>query len=263
MTSGPTVEVEDQEEGVRVLTLHNAARRNALDPSMLEDLARALDPAAGEGVRAILIRGGDVHAFCSGYDLGALAEADASADSPLPDDRLAEVLAMLADHPAPSVALIDGAAFGAGCELACTCDFRIGTPDAVFSMPPAKLGIAYAPEGLARLAALVGLPRAKRMFFTGTRVDAETAEAWGLIDELMVRQGAQEMALGLCHDIARNAPLAVAGMKKAFAALTRTNLTPGDRQAIREMRRRAYLSEDAREGKAAFAEKRRPRFRGR
>lgn len=252
--------VEDLDGGIRVLTLRNPARRNALDPELLEELARAVDPSSTAHIRALLVRG-EGGAFCSGYDLGALPSPR---DGRLPDDRLGEVLALLAAHPAPSVACVDGPAFGAGCELACTCDFRVGSGASVFCMPPAKLGIVYAAEGLAKVKAVVGLPRAKRMFFTGMRVDAQSAVGWGLLDELHPDGAAAfDAALALCREIARNAPLAVSGMKRSFELLGRVQLGAEERDALRELRKTAFLSEDAAEGRAAFKEKREPRFSGR
>lgn len=249
--------VEDL-DGVRVLTINNPARKNALDPALLEEFAAAVDPAGTSHVRALIVRG-EGGAFCSGYDLGALPPPNGGR---LPDDRLGEVLAMLAAHPAPSIACVEGPAFGAGCELACTCDFRVGTSSAVFCMPPAKLGIVYAPEGLARVRALIGLSRAKRMFFTGMRVDASRAASWGLIDELAEPGRAFEVALGIAQEIAHNAPLAVRGMKRAFAVLERVALSDAEEKELREIRRLAFVSEDAREGRSAFLEKRAPSFRG-
>lgn len=250
--------VEDLDGGLRVLTLDNPSRRNALDEALLDALSAALSLDQTKHVRALLIRGaGGV--FCSGYDLGALPAPSGLA---LPDDHLGEVMAQLAAHPAPSVALVDGPAFGAGCELAITCDFRIGTAATVFCMPPAKLGIVYAPEGLTKLRALIGLSRAKRMFFTGMRVKADQAREWALLDELVAAEDAETVALQLCRDIAQNAPSAVSGMKGIFSALSHVHLTPAQHEAIREQRRTSFLSEDAKEGRAAFLEKRAPKFNG-
>lgn len=260
MTASPRLRVEDRPNGVRVLTLDNPARRNAVDPEILEALAAALDPAATSHVRALLVRGHG-GAFCSGYDLGALPPP--TDEGVLPDDRLGQVLSLLEHHPAPSVALVDGPAFGAGCELACTCDFRVASPAALFSMPPARLGIVYAPDGLRKLAAIVGLPRAKRMFLTAMRVDAQRAHAWGLADELSPQDAVEAAAFALCDDLAAGAPLAVSGMKLSFAYLSRAQLSEAQEQELRRLRHRAFSSEDANEGRAAFLEKRRPVFKGR
>jgi enoyl-CoA hydratase len=242
---------------VRTLTLCNPSRRNALDPALLEALAAELGRAETDRVRVLILRG-EGGAFCAGYDLSALGAPEGDA---LPDDRLGEVLAMLEQHPAASIALVEGPAFGAGCELAATCDFRIGAPSALFCMPPARLGIVYAPAGIARLVDLVGLSRTRRMFLTATTVDAQLALAWGLLDAL--EDDAAAGATSLAEQIARNAPLAVQGTRKVLGALARRSLPEQEGRALRALRRQAFGSEDAKEGRAAFLEKRAPRFTGR
>lgn len=166
------------------------------------------------------------------------------------------MLLLLEAHPVPSVALIQGPAYGAGCDLATACDFRIGSEQAVFCMPPARLGIVYGQEGIRRMIALCGVSFARRMFLTGRVVQSAEAERHGLLDVLA--DDAQAAALELCRELLSAAPLAVAGMKATFHALAHG----GDEAPLRQLRRKAFLSEDAKEGRAAFLEKRRPRFRG-
>ncbi len=254
----PSLRVEDREGGVRVLTLSHPARRNALNDALLARLDAALEPAAH--VRALLLRG-EGGAFCSGYDLTHLGPP--GEDGRLPDDLLVECLLKLERHPAPSVALVDGAAVGAGFDLAASCDFRVGTPDTVFLMPPARLGIVYSPEGLARAARLVGFARAKQLFLTARKLDAHEALAWGLLDECLEPAGAEARAEALCATLAAHAPLAVSGMKESFGRLARAPLEEVDRTRLRGLRAAAFGSEDAKEGRAAFLEKRPPRFTGR
>ncbi len=253
-----SLRVEDRDEGVRVLTLSNPARRNALDDEQVARLDEALASAPGR-VRAVLLQG-EGGAFCSGYDLNQLT---APRGDVLPDDTLMACLARLEALPLPSVALVRGAAFGAGFDLAASCDFRMGGEDAFFSMPPARLGIVYSPDGLARAARLVGVARAKNLFLTGRRLDAREAQAWGLLDECLPAQEAEARALALCQTLAAQAPLAVAGMKETFRLLARAALSGEEQARLREVRARAFASEDAREGRAAFLEKRPPRFHGR
>lgn len=258
MSEGASLLVADVEPGIRSLRLNNPGRRNALDPGVVEALAKALEPAALVGVRVLLLRGAN-GAFCAGYDLQALPP---STPERLPDDRLGEVLTQLAEHPLPTVALVDGPAFGAGCELACACDFRVGGTSALFCMPPVKLGIVYAPSGIARVARVVGWQRARRMFLTGTRIDASLAAQWGLLDVSGSDPDAEGAALALCRELAGGAPLAVSGMKQILGALWEPGLADVDEQAFRALRHQAFSSEDAAEGRAAFLQKRTPSFRG-
>jgi enoyl-CoA hydratase len=257
----PSLRVEDLPGGVRVLTLARPARRNALDDALVAQLHAALAPEACTGVRALLLRG-DAGTFCSGYDLTGLGPP--APGGGLPDDALMEALARLESHPLPSVALVQGAAFGAGFDLAAACDFRVGSADALFSMPPARLGVVYAAAGISRVTRLVGLTRAKALFLTGRRLDGPTALAWGLLDECHPDgASAEAAALALCEVLAAGAPLAIAGMKETFGLLARTHLAPQEAEHLRQLRSEAFGSEDAREGRAAFLEKRRPVFRGR
>jgi enoyl-CoA hydratase/carnithine racemase len=249
------VRAEDLPNGVRVVTLVRPASRNALTPRMLGDLEDALSVAPG--VRALVVEG-EGTAFCAGYDLDSL-EADARAGR-APDGRIQEVLRLLEEAPVPSVAVVHGAAFGAGCELACACDFRLGSPDAVFCLPPLKLGIVYSPDGVWRVARLVGLQRAREMFLTGRAVGAELARTWGLLD----RVEADGVAAGraMAEQLAEAAPQAMAGTRLVLRRLGRAPLSEGDRLELEGVRARAFASLDAAEGRAAARERRTPRFRG-
>ena len=252
-----TLEVTDEPGGVRVLTVSNPRRRNALDPGLLEQLATAL--VTPDPVRAWLVRGAGDEAFCAGYDLTALQAHQAG--QRLPDERLGEVLDLLGRHGAPSVALVTGPAIGAGCELAVACDFRVGDERARFAMPPARLGVVYALKGLQRLQGRVGEGFARWMFLTGRQVDGATAHARGLLDVLAA--DAPGEARSLCAELAANAPLALSGLKRGLQLLEDAGGTPDDRAAYQALRTASFTSEDAREGVRAALEKRPPRFQGR
>ncbi|MET0403418.1 MAG: enoyl-CoA hydratase-related protein [Cystobacter sp.] len=257
MSASSVLRVEEGGEGVLVLTLSNPARRNALDDHLVALLDEALASAPGRA-RAVLLQG-EAGAFSSGYDLNLLS---APSGGRLPDDALMACLSRLETLPLPSVALVRGAAFGAGFDLATACDFRVGGEDALFSMPPARLGIVYSAEGMMRATRLVGAGRAKNLFLTGRRLEAREALAWGLLDECHPGAEADARALALTRTLAAQAPLAVAGMKQTFRWLSRPVLSEAEQRELRELRTRAFASEDAREGRAAFLEKRPPRFRG-
>ncbi|HLT30587.1 MAG TPA: enoyl-CoA hydratase-related protein [Myxococcaceae bacterium] len=255
------LDVEDLSSGVRVLTLSQPARRNALDDVLLGQLGEALRPkTTGAPIRALLIRG-DGDAFCAGYDLTRLATAVPG--EPLPDALLMETLRALETCPWPSVAMVRGPAYGAGCDLSLACDFRFGAPDAAFCLPPSKLGIAYAPGGIARAIRVVGVSQAKRMLLTGRVIRADEAKRIGLLDAVYPVDALEDEALSLCETLAERAPLAIAGMKASFRALTEPRLDPDTLEALEALRRIAYQSDDAREGAAAFREKRDARFTGR
>lgn len=254
-----TVEIADRPNGVRVLTLSNPPRKNALDDAFFDLLAQALrTPAA---TRALLVRSKDEGIFSAGYDLASLTSYDPS--QRLPDDRLGEVLDLLTHHPAPSVAAVTGPAFGAGCELAAACDFRVGDGRALFSMPPSRLGVVYAQKGLARLVSRIGEGHARYMFLTGRRISGAEALRFGLLDVLTADGAAEGAALALCDELAGAAPLALSGMKLGLSLMKRGGGTAAEAAHYELLRRASFNSEDAAEGRAAILEKRAPRFAGR
>lgn len=245
---------------VRELTLARPERLNALDDALLGELASELDRAVRDGVRALVLRGAGDRAFSAGYDLNALPGVT---EGPLPDAILEGTLAKLDDLPMPVLALVNGHAFGGGLELAARCDVRIGVQSAKLGMPPCKLGIVYAPRGLARFFALMGPSAARRLFLSGEPIPAAQALQQGLLDEVHPdSESAEAAASSLAHTMAANAPLAIAGTRRIFAELERSLLS-GIGADVEPLRRQAFASEDAREGRAAFLEKRTPRFTGR
>jgi len=261
---------------VRLLTISQPARKNAIDADALERLVLEIDRASRDGVRALVLAG-EGGAFCAGSDLAALGAAidvwhanhlnrnDSAEPAPapeLPDAPLGRACAALEASPLPIVAAIDGPAFGAGAELACACDLRIASPSARFSFPPARLGIVYAPEGAARVERLVGLAQAKRLFFTAAVVDAPDALRIGLCEEIASAATALPRALELAGQMALLSPQSLAGMKRTFALLSAGPLEPPARAELAELRRVAFASGDAQEGRLAFLARRPPRFTG-
>jgi enoyl-CoA hydratase len=247
---------------VRILTVDNPGKRNAFDFGSLAELERACARVAAEGVRCLVIRGSGDQAFSSGFDIDAMSGGP---DGDRPDLATERAMEAVEAVPCPTVAFVNGAAFGAGCELAATCDLRIASQGARLGMPPAKLGVVYAAAGLRRFLALVGPAHTREMFFTGRPVDAAKALAIGLVDRVAAAAEAEAAALALADEIARNAPLAVQGMKRILRLLVASHergLTDGERDEVARLRSRAFESADLAEGRSAWAERRPPRFRG-
>jgi enoyl-CoA hydratase/carnithine racemase len=248
-------EVRVEKQGrVAVLTLSNPKKRNAVDPSMLAALARALDELARDGAGAAVLTGEGDLAFSSGFDISALPD-----DAPATANPLEGALDAIARGPVPVIAALNGFAIGGGCELAATCDLRVAHPGVTLMMPPVRLGLVYSQRGLGRFVSLIGASRTRELFLVAQPIDAQRALGWGLVDHVVAPDQVLPKALELADGIARGAPLAVAGTRTVLEAL-QPRVPPELERELDELRRRAYESDDAREARAAFKEKRPPRF---
>jgi len=228
---------------VCIVTLDRQERRNALNRTMLDQLAAALAGAAERHARVVVLAGAG-GAFCAGADITGLEDEGFAA-------ALRAVLVGLTEFPACTMAAVNGPALGAGAQLAAACDLRVATPGSRFGIPAARLGLVIDVWTVRRLVALVGAPTARAMLLAADTIDAETAHRLGAVQRL----GDLTAALAWAAEIAALAPLSVAGHKVALEELDETP----DVLAAREA---AWSSEDAREGRRAFLEKRPPRFTG-
>jgi enoyl-CoA hydratase/carnithine racemase len=261
--SAPRLRVETRQQ-VRVVTLVNPGKRNALDFRALDELEAACAAAARDGVRCLLLRGDGEEAFSSGFDLDEMGRTNPRGERP--DEAVERAAEALEAVPCPTVAYLNGPAYGGGFELAATCDLRVARQGVLLGMPPSRLGVVYPEGGLRRFLQLVGGARTRELFFSGRPVQAEVALAWGLVNQVLPAAGAESAALALAEEIAQNAPLAVQGMKRILRLLEATHergLSEAERDEIAGLRRRAFESQDILEGRRAFAERRPPRFLGR
>jgi enoyl-CoA hydratase/carnithine racemase len=252
-------------DGVARLTIANAERRNALDHEILDALAEVL-PSLDRGIeiRCVIITGaGEV--FSAGYDIGGIPEESFAADAEaLVAHPFHAAMEAVSAHPYPVVAAINGHCLGGGLELAIRCDLRLSSMGAKLGMPPAKLGLIYGHTGLRKFIDVIGIARTKELFLTGRNVSAPRAMAIGLIHDTVPDGKLAETALELASSIAANAPLAMRGNKHAIEVLSSSaELTAEQESELIELRRSCFESEDFREGVRAFAEKRRPQWRGR
>ncbi len=262
MSAPPRLRTEDR-GAVRVLVLDNPAKRNALDFRALDELAAACADAARDRVRCLVLRGAGEEAFSSGFDLAEMGQVNGRGERP--DEAVERAAEALEAVACPTVAFLNGPAYGGGFELAATCDLRVAREGILLGLPPAKLGVVYPEGGLRRFLQLVGGARTRELFFSGRPIDAHVAHDWGLVNRLLPAEGAEGAALALAEEIARNAPLAVQGMKRILRLLESAHergLSGAERGEIAELRRRAFESEDILEGRRAFAERRPPSFQG-
>jgi enoyl-CoA hydratase len=239
------------------ITLNRPEKLNALDPEMLAALEDAVSQAEqSREVRAIILEAAGEKAFCVGADILAW-----TALSPLDMwsqwiRRGHRVFDRLGGAKQPVICAIQGFAYGGGLELALACDIRIVTDAARFAMPEVKLGTVPGWGGTDRLPKLIGSARAKQMIFTGEPIVAEVAERWGLANEVVPTASLADRVTALAEKIAGNAPVAVQTAKQLIS-----NSSPATLESLAAAVN--AFSEDAKEGLAAFREKRPPKFEGR
>lgn len=232
---------------VVVLTIDRQRRRNALNLETLEELHSAVAAALAEGARAVVLTGAGGH-FCSGADLTELEDVSFT-------QRLAEVLEHLAAVPVTTIAAIEGSCMGLGMQLALACDVRVVADDARFAVPVARLGLMVDHWTVDRLARYWGEGAARHMTLTAAVLDAD--DAWRLGFSQL--RGRLDDAVELAARAARLAPLTQAGSKTGFDAHHDNHAEVARYEAAFA---RAWRSDDLAEGRAAFRERRDPRFGG-
>lgn len=233
---------------VALLTIDRAERRNALDHEALEELLEAHGRTGA--ARVVVLTGAGGH-FCAGADLTGVEDTGFT-------DLLRTVLAALRDDPRPHLAAVDGAALGAGTQLAVACDLRVATPGARFGVPAARLGLMVDHWTIQRLSLLAGAGPTRAMLLGADTFSGEDAAGLGFVQRL----GDLEAALGWADEIAALAPLTLAASKLALNRLEMP-VGRGDDPDVQEAWDRAWGSADLQEGMAAFRERRRPVFHGR
>ena len=250
--------------GVRTITLNRPERRNALNVALLEALrAELAEAAADEGVRAVVLAAAG-KGFCAGADVTEWSDAvEGGDDTGLRWERNAHALVQeVHDLPKPTVAVLQGAAVGAGLDLACACDFRVASEDAVFFC--AYTWVGYNPDagGTWLYPRLLGLEAAKRFVYTGERWDAATARERGLVSEVVPAGELAAAGARLAAELA-NGPSVAIGLAKGLLQTSGTRTLAEQLEAEKAAGKVCAETADHKEALAAFAEKRSPVFRGR
>jgi enoyl-CoA hydratase/carnithine racemase len=260
--AGGKLRLDEPADGVTRLTISNPERRGALDHDILDAIA---DAARDLDSRCLVITGtGPV--FSAGYDLGNLEEAEFERSaSQLVAHPFHAAIEALEAYEYPVVAQINGHAIGGGLELALSCDIRVAAQGVKLGMPPARLGLIYSHTGLRKFLELCGAGNTSELFFTARTVDAQRGERMGLVNEVVAPERLEAHVLELAAEIARGAPLSLAGNKRIIRTLREhaTKLPPEVEGELIELRESCFASEDFREGVRSFGEKRRPEWKGR
>ena len=244
------------------LRIANPAKRNALDQEILDAIAAAVPDL---DAKCVVLTGSE-GMFSAGYDIGDIpSEVFADEAEKLVAHPFAAAIEALETYPYPTVAALNGHAIGGGLEVALSCDLRVAAAGVRLGMPPAKLGLVYSHTGIRRFLDVIGAARTRELFLVGRTVDAETAERWSLVNEVVPAAELEARALALAEEIAANAPLSLSGNKRVVRELlaAESQLDPDVERELVELRAACFQSEDFREGVRAFGEKRKPRWRGR
>ena len=230
---------------VLVVTIDRPERRNAIDLTTVREL-RAV---AGDTSVGAVVLAGAPPAFCAGADLTGVDSVEFGGE-------LSAMLEAWDRWAAVRIAAVDGPALGAGTQLALVCDLRVATAGSEFGIPAARLGLAVDQWTVDRLTEEFGWPIARSILLTAERVDATTLHRTGAVHRI----GTVDEAVAWAEEIVRLAPLSLDAHR---AALSEASRRPARDTSVDEVRARAWASADAVEGRAAFAEKRGPRFTGR
>jgi enoyl-CoA hydratase/carnithine racemase len=250
-------------DGVGIVTFNNPEKRNAMSLDMWEGLGQALVELRDDpDVRVVIMVGAGDKAFVSGADISQFEKTrHNAAASEEYSKKSAAQRALLADYPKPTIACIRGFCLGGGMQVAMLADIRIASDASQFGIPAARLGIAYGYDGLKHLVSLVGPSWARLLMYTGMRIDSAEAVRIGLVDRVVADAELWNATMEIARTISGNAPLAIQAAKITIAQVLK-DPDQRDMNAIKNIGNACMDSEDFREGRQAFMEKRKPQFKG-
>lgn len=261
------VERRDQ---IGIISINNPEKKNAVNNEILKTIDETLHRMEEEEVRAIIITATGDKVFCSGYDITAFpgdtsnVRVEEAMEKMEKTDYLRLTTRTMENTSVPIIAMIKGHCIGAGFDIAAACDFRYAASGVKISVPPAKLGIVYNPEGIRRAINILGVPRAKELFFLGNSISSEEALKFGFLNNVLPdTEKLEKYTMTVAETLVQNAPLSLRGMKKIFQyCLEHQELSSERRIDSTRLILKAMKSEDASEALKAFLEKRRPMFKG-
>jgi enoyl-CoA hydratase/carnithine racemase len=246
-------------DGARAtIRLNRPKHLNRLQPDDLEALIKLFDRIEADAAIRVLVLTGTGRAFSAGYDLNSVAERSTSApEQQTAGSAFEAVVNRLEDLGIPTICRLNGGVYGGSTDLALACDFRIGVDTAEMFMPAARLGLHYYTSGIKRYVSRLGADNAKKLFLTAQKIDAQEMLRIGYLTGLAPFEALDHEVDRLASILAANAPTAMRGMKRAIDEFSRGELdeAAADRRARDSMR-----GAEIKEGIAAFAQKRPPRF---
>ena len=249
------------DDGIGIIVLNQPHKSNALSIQVLNELQETLQVFQNNpSVRCVIITGSGEKAFCAGADLKERINMNPKQVGEAVQ-LIKETISMIDYMPQPTIASINGAAFGGGLELALACDIRIASQHARMGLTETSLGIIPGAGGTQRLPRLVGVSKAKELIYTARRIDATEALQIGLINQMADFEELEAVTLSMAKQIVTNAPIAVQEAKKAIDRGIETDLAHG--LQIESMSYQATIpTKDRLEGLNAFREKRKPVYTG-
>lgn len=249
---------------VGTLTFNNPERHNAMSLEMWRQASSVLEGLIGNPeVRVIVLTGAGGKAFVSGADISKFeSERDNAASVGVYNAAVERFSQMLLDCPKATIAMIRGYCIGGGVGIAVSCDLRVATEASRFGIPAAKLGLGYGLESLRRLMQLAGPQFTAEILFTARQFEAREAASMGLVNRVVSDGEIEGYVRGMAETIAANAPLSIRAAKAIIRELLHDSGTR-DAAACDALVKACFESEDYREGRRAFLEKRKPEFLGR
>jgi enoyl-CoA hydratase/carnithine racemase len=264
MDTGTPKMIARKENGIGWMVFNQPEKRNAVSYDMWVAVPRIMaDFEADPAVRVIVLTGAGDKAFISGADISEFEEKRGTPDAIAVYNKAGDLAnKALIDATKPTISMIRGFCVGGGLGVALTTDLRICSDDSRFAVPAAKLGLGYAYPGIKRLSDVVGPSFAKEIFFTGRLFTAEDARVMGLVNRVVAVDDLEKYVADYACIIAGNAPLTVKAAKMAINASVKD---PDKRNhpALDAAVDACFASEDYKEGRRAFMEKRKPAFQGR
>ena len=251
------------ENGIGWMTFNNPERHNALTYEMRVSILDILERfEKDDSVRVIVMKGAGEKSFVSGADISQFDTRRATPEQQAEYERVSNAVQQRYMSLAkPLIAMIQGFCLGGGLQTALSADLRIASEDAQFGVPAGRLGIAYPASSIRRLIEAVGAPCAKEIMFTARRYPASEALRMGLVNQVVPRSALEETVRELAATIAANAPLSVAASKRTIEEMVKDG-ADRDMAAVKAMFEHAMGSEDFKEGRKAFMEKRKPVWKG-
>lgn len=254
----------EKRNGIGWMTFNNPERRNAMSLEMWEAAEQIMaDFQADDAVRVVVMKGAGDRAFVSGADISQFEKERADAAAAERYSRRSEAArAAIRSLDKPLIAMIRGYCLGGGLGIAMMADLRFATDDAQFGIPAARLSIAYTGENIENLIRLVGPSRAKDILYSARRLDAAEALAIGLINRVVPAAELDKTIEEYCATLVDNAPLSIKAHKAIIGEMVKDRELR-DFAKVEAASASCFDSEDYKEGRTAFMEKRRPVFRGR